>query len=157
MDFEKDPNDRRRVDPQAMRNRDAEVARLRRQGVPFRVIGERLDMSLGAVQKAVRRAQKRERLAAALAGGEPDDVVAVIADDELTCDDVTCVDDVARLNELELHRLRYFAPDSPQRVALAEWVPSLAWRAAHPPREATVYPIQDGHSWHEGVGWGDGG
>jgi hypothetical protein len=46
------------------------------------------------------------------------------------------------------YRLRHLdEPDSPQRVALAEWV------ATHPQprREATVYPIDDGYSWHGGV------
>ena len=74
MTFERDPNDRRRVDPETQRNRDAEVARLRSQGTPFRAIAERLGMSLGAVQKAVRRSQKR--LTAAMATGEPGDVIA---------------------------------------------------------------------------------
>jgi hypothetical protein len=46
------------VDPETQRNRDREVAQLRREGVPFRVIADRLGMSLGAVQKALRRAQK---------------------------------------------------------------------------------------------------
>ena len=76
MTFERDPNDRRRVDAETQRSRDAEVARLRRQGVPFRTIAGRLDMSLGAVQKSLRRAQK---LAEAMAGGEPGDVVAAAA------------------------------------------------------------------------------
>jgi hypothetical protein len=73
MTFERDPRDRRRVDGQAQRNRDAEVARMRRAGVPFRTIAERLDMSLGAVQKSVRRSQK---LADAMATGQPGDVLA---------------------------------------------------------------------------------
>jgi hypothetical protein len=46
------------VDAETRRNRDAEVARMRRAGVPFRTIASRLDMSLGAVQKSVHRAQK---------------------------------------------------------------------------------------------------
>jgi hypothetical protein len=50
MDFTKDPNDRRRIPQEAMNRRDAEVARLRRAKVPFRVIAERLNMSLGSVQ-----------------------------------------------------------------------------------------------------------
>jgi hypothetical protein len=41
--------------------------------VPFRTIAERLDMSLGAVQKSVRRSQK---LADAMATGQPGDVLA---------------------------------------------------------------------------------
>jgi hypothetical protein len=47
MDYERD-------------QRDAEVVRLRAAHVPFRAIAERLNMSLGAVQKALRRYQKRE-------------------------------------------------------------------------------------------------
>jgi hypothetical protein len=50
-----EPGARRRLDTQEMRERDAAVARLRRQRVPFRVIAERLGMSLGSVQKSVRR------------------------------------------------------------------------------------------------------
>lgn len=60
MDFTKDPNDRRRVDAETQRNRDAEIARLRRANVPFRVIADRLNMSVGAVQKALFRAHKAE-------------------------------------------------------------------------------------------------
>lgn len=116
MDFEGNPNDRRRVDPEAQRNRDAEVARLRRAGVPFRTIAERLGMSLGAVQKAVRRYQK---LADAFATGQAGDVLWA-----LSAEDVTVVADIGRLDALEYHRLNYFEPDSPQRVALAGWLAS---------------------------------
>ena len=104
MTFERDPNDRRRVDAETQRRRDAEVARMRRAGVPFRTIASRLDMSLGAVQKSVRRAQK---LADVLATGEPGDVVAAVCDDELRAADVTCAADVERLSELERWRLRH--------------------------------------------------
>jgi hypothetical protein len=58
MVFKNRPNERRRVDPETQRNRDREAAQLRREGVPFRVIASQLNMSLGAVQKALRRAQK---------------------------------------------------------------------------------------------------
>ncbi len=58
IDFVKNPNDRRRVDAETQRNRDAEVLRLREARVPFRVIARRLDMSLGSVQKALARALK---------------------------------------------------------------------------------------------------
>ena len=68
MELANDPNDRRRIDAEAQRDRDAEVAKLRRQGVPFRVIAARLGVSLGCVQKAVRRAQQ---FADAVATGEP--------------------------------------------------------------------------------------
>jgi IS30 family transposase len=53
-------NVRRWVDRDTMLKRDAEVARLREADVPFREIGRRLGMSLGSVQKALRRYQKRE-------------------------------------------------------------------------------------------------
>jgi DNA-binding NarL/FixJ family response regulator len=67
MELANGPNDRRRVDAETQRRRDTEVARMRRAGVPFRTIASRLDMSLGAVQKSLRRAQK---LADAMASGE---------------------------------------------------------------------------------------
>jgi DNA-binding CsgD family transcriptional regulator len=104
MELANDPNDRRRVDTETQRNRDAEVARMRRDGVSYRTIASRLDMSLGAVQKSLRRAQ---RLADALAGGEPGDVVAAVCDDELRAADVACVADIERLSEVERYRLRH--------------------------------------------------
>ena len=85
MTFETDPNHRRLVDADTQRRRDAEVARMRRAGEPFRTIAARLDMSLGVVQKSLRRAQK---LADAIAAGQPGDVVAAVCDDELKCYDV---------------------------------------------------------------------
>ena len=54
---ERDPGARSRLDGQAMRERDEQVAKLYRAGVPFRAIAARLDMSLGSVQKAVQRIQ----------------------------------------------------------------------------------------------------
>jgi hypothetical protein len=63
----RDPNMRRRLDGQEMLHRDEQVARLREQGVPFRVIAARLGCSLGSVQKALRRVQAR-RADRALAG-----------------------------------------------------------------------------------------
>jgi DNA-binding CsgD family transcriptional regulator len=77
MTFETDPNHRRRVDGQAMRERDAEVARLRSQGTPFRAIAERLGMSLGAVQKALVRARKLGDATRPAAGWAFDDGVAL--------------------------------------------------------------------------------
>jgi DNA-binding CsgD family transcriptional regulator len=52
---ERPPGSRRRLDGDAMIERDAEVARLRRQNVPFRVIAKRLKMSLSQVQAALTR------------------------------------------------------------------------------------------------------
>lgn len=56
---ERDPSARGRLDGDAMIKRDREVARLRRQGVPLRVIAARLGMSLGSIQKSVRRNASR--------------------------------------------------------------------------------------------------
>jgi DNA-binding CsgD family transcriptional regulator len=52
---ERDPDYRRRLDAEAMRERDARIAKLLRSRVPFRVIAARLGMSVGSVQKAVAR------------------------------------------------------------------------------------------------------
>ena len=103
------------VDAETQRRRDAEVARMRRAGVPFRTIAERLDISLGAVQKALRRAQK---LADALTGGEPGDVVAAVCDDELKCYDAQTPEDVEQLSALERWRLRHL--DTPMGAAERE-------------------------------------
>ena len=67
-------------------------------------IAERLDMSLGAVQKSMWGSQK---FADALAGGGPGDLVAAVSDDELRAADVTCVADIERLCALERYRLRH--------------------------------------------------
>jgi hypothetical protein len=104
MELTNDLDDRRRVDAQTQRNRDAEVTRMRQAGVPFRTIASRLDMSLGAVQKSLRRSQK---LADVLADDEPGDVIAAVGDSERRAADVTCVADIERLNELERYRLRH--------------------------------------------------
>ena len=61
---------------------DAEVARMRASGVPFRAIAAAIGMSLGGVQKSVRRAEK---FADALATGSPGDVVAVVDDEHGHC------------------------------------------------------------------------
>ena len=42
-----------------------------------------------------------------LAAGEPGDVLAAAIDDELKCGDVTCIEDIERLSELERYRLRH--------------------------------------------------
>ena len=52
---ERDPGARPRLDGEAMRERDARIARLRRQGVSQRLIADKLGISTGAVQRAVAR------------------------------------------------------------------------------------------------------
>jgi hypothetical protein len=77
---------------------------MRRDGEPFRRIAEQLEMSLGGVQKALRRSQK---LADVLADDEPGDVIAAVGDDELKAGEVASFADIERLNELERYRLRH--------------------------------------------------
>ena len=101
MVFEEDPESRRRVDPETQRERDAEIAELRRQGAPFRVIAQRMGMSLGAVQKSVKRAQK---LSDAPATGEPGNVVAVVTDAGPYADELEDPDDWPTLNPVERWR-----------------------------------------------------
>jgi hypothetical protein len=111
MTFKNDPTARRRVDGQAQRERDAEVARMRGDRVPFRRIAEELNMSLGAVQESLRRSQRR--MTAALATGEPGDVLQALTmaqDAELKCADVQSVEDCERLSGLERYRLRHEPP-----------------------------------------------
>jgi hypothetical protein len=59
MYFELPDDVRLRLAGHEMMERDAEIARLRHQDVPFRVIAERLRCSVGSVQKAVGRVSKR--------------------------------------------------------------------------------------------------
>ena len=56
-----DPTARRRWEPEAQRERDAEILRLHRVNVTQRGIAERLGVSLGSVQHVLRREQKREQ------------------------------------------------------------------------------------------------
>ena len=100
--------------------------------------GRRWPPMTRCVQKAVRWSQK---LADALAGGEPGAVVAVATDDELACEDVRSGEDVEKLSVLELWRLQFIA-DLPADVRAA-MVRALA--AVSP--KVTTYPISDGHSW----------
>lgn len=64
---ERDPGSRRRLDGDQMRDRDAAVAKMLAQHVPYRTICARLDMSYGSLQQTVRRLRgevpERERVA----------------------------------------------------------------------------------------------
>jgi hypothetical protein len=57
--FMKDPTIRRRVDKEAMNERDAEVWRLHRQGMSVRGIARELGMPASSVQRCLARAAKR--------------------------------------------------------------------------------------------------
>ncbi|MGB8504986.1 hypothetical protein [Mycobacterium sp.] len=125
--------------------REAEIWRLHLQGMSVREI----ESALGCPRTTVHRAiKKRRKLAEAMATGEPGNVVAVMTDDEMMAEDVQTAEDIERLNELELHRLRYYPADSPQQRALAE-ARERGWRSPSRP-EPTVYPVSDGHSWRVG-------
>jgi hypothetical protein len=52
---ERDPGSKRRLDGEAMRERDAQIATMLRAHVPYRTICSRLDMSYGSLQQTVRR------------------------------------------------------------------------------------------------------
>lgn len=104
MDNGNDPRIRRRVDREAMNVRDAEAWRLQRQGWSVRSIARELGMPASSVQRCLAGAQK---LSDVLAAGEPGDVLAAAIDDELKCGDVTCIEDIERLSELERYRLRH--------------------------------------------------
>jgi len=76
MDNGNDPTARRRLDREAMNERDAEVWRLERQGWSVRSIARELGMPASSVQRCLAKAQK---LADAMATGEPGDVLAAAA------------------------------------------------------------------------------
>jgi hypothetical protein len=63
---ERDPGARRRLDPEAMRERDALIAKMLAAHVPYRRICARLGMSYGSLQQSVRRLRgevvQRERV-----------------------------------------------------------------------------------------------
>jgi hypothetical protein len=91
-------------------------------------------MSLGGVQKAWIRAQK---MADAVAGGEPGAVLAVTTDDELSAEDVRCGADVEKLSVLELWRLQYVPG-----LTVDTRAAMVRARAAVPAKEYT-YPISE--------------
>jgi hypothetical protein len=132
--------------PKPCRVRDAEVARMRALNVPFRLIGSRLGMSLGA-QKSVRRSQKL-----ADASGEARGVLAAV-DDEMDAEDVASAADVEKLNVLERYRLRHVpgAFGDAERAASPGSPPGST--GTPEPEPPTVYPVRDraapGRSWRE--------
>jgi lambda repressor-like predicted transcriptional regulator len=66
-----------------MDDRDQQAAGLRAEGYSFRAIAKRLGMSLGAVQRALQRAEKAPAVtpSSVAAGGDP--VVALLTNDDL--------------------------------------------------------------------------
>lgn len=110
-----DPTSRRRWDPEDQRKRDDEIMRLLASGdFSQRDIAKKMDCTLGTVQNVKRREEKkRQKIAAAMATGDPEQVLTAL-DDELTVEEVA--DQPERwpeLNPLERYRLRH------QRAALA--------------------------------------
>lgn len=150
MDFTKDPNDRRRIDREAMNQRDEEIWQRRQRGESFRSIGRAFNMAVSRVQRCLARAAKRhqQQRLSPLEQELNDELDAVLAryDDSMRAEAVTRLEHVEQCNELERHRLRYFDADSPQRRALWEW----SKRHPEPPREPTIYPIGE-QSWRAGV------
>ena len=88
---ETDPTARRRWEPEAQRERDAEILRLWRAGTAQRSIAMRLGVSLGTVQHVIRREHQRAQLRAdAEALGAPEQLLAMM-DDGLQVEDVQTV------------------------------------------------------------------
>lgn len=143
-----DPNDRRRIPQEQMDNRDREVHKMRKAGVPFRAIGERLDMSLGAVQKALTRAQKRTQKQSL--ADELDTALAPYADPDILAEDARTADDIRRLDDLQAYRVRHLPLDHPARAA---WAEAIAQGYRRPVAQPTVYPVRDRESpsWVAGV------
>jgi hypothetical protein len=146
-------NSSRRLDKEAMNDRDAEAWELQqKRGWSVREIARELQMPASSVQRCLQRTQKR--LAAEQAetdralSDELDAALAKYDDGGMTAEDVQTASDIPKLNALEYHRLRYCALDSPQQRAWAEAV-KQGWRP--PPREPVTYPIDDGYSWRAGV------
>lgn len=139
-----DPTARRRQDKERMNERDAEAWRQQKQGWSVRAIARELGMAPSSAQRCyLERALAREqKMADALATGEPSNVSAV--DDELTCDDELTPFDVSKLSVLELYRLRH-VPDLPADVQTAL---ASAW-AALPRPETTGRITDDDGSWRE--------
>jgi hypothetical protein len=125
------------------------------------VIAERLNMSLGSVQKSVRRQQK---LAAAMAGGEPGAVVAAITDDvaaeDLTAEQLADPDVWRQLDPLERNRFGHIPggkrvplhDDDHQLCCIAhgldpDWRPGehhVSWRAGvEATRLGATWPVDD--------------
>jgi hypothetical protein len=122
---ETDPTARRRWEPEAQRERDAEILRLYRAGVSQRDIARTMDCTLGTVQLVIRREQKRaQQLADAAALGAPDHLLAMMTTD-LTAEGVA--GDPAqwdRLNPLERYRLRH-EPEALALVAAGHRIPPI--------------------------------
>ena len=113
-----DPTARRRWEPEAQRQRDAELVRLHRAGdMSQRDIAKALAVSLGTVQHVIRRERKRVVVPDVV----PADLSAELADLESTATYGLAADELAALersictaelaagpgNTLARHRLRY--------------------------------------------------
>jgi hypothetical protein len=111
----KDPNDRRRVDGDMQLKRDAQVAALREAHVPFRVIAKRLGMSLGSVQKALRRWQRRQAELEELAEEEPGPWDGLSSEQLHRLELAECLKELAAdpADELALYRLRHIPRSTP--------------------------------------------
>jgi hypothetical protein len=108
---------RRRVDGDTQLKRDAQVAALREQHVPFRAIASRLEMSLGSVQKALRRWQQRQAVLEELKEQEqePGPWEALSPQQLHELELAECLKELAADpgDELALYRLRHIPRDTP--------------------------------------------
>jgi IS30 family transposase len=123
-----DPTARRRWEPEAQRERDAEITRLHRAGdMSQRDIAKMMNCSLGTVQHVIRREQKQPEQSLS---DELDAALARYDGTALQAEDVTTADQIPELDDLQYHRLRYFPLDSPPQLAWGEAVAAGYRRAA---------------------------
>jgi hypothetical protein len=106
---------RRRVDGDTQLKRDSQVAALREAHVPFRVIAKRLGMSLGSVQKALRRWQRRQAELEELKELEPGPWSALSPEQLYELELAECLKELAvdPTDELARYRLRHIPRDTP--------------------------------------------
>lgn len=125
MDFTPDPNDRCRIDHEAMIERDDDVWRRRQRGQSFRYIGRALNMPATSVQRCYQRALKRRQLSPIERELEAElDAALAKYGDGPRAEEVSRAEQVGLCNALERYRLRHFGLDSPQRWALGQWAKS---------------------------------
>ena len=145
---------RRRLPREAMLARDAQIWAMHLARMTPAEIGDELGLARQTVGRSIERSEKRHReteqlRADAAAMGAPEHVLDQLVTD-LACEDVTSPEQIAQLNDLEYHRLRYLRDDHPVRALWQQAVANGYHRPKPPP---TTYPVQDDGigSWRERV------
>ncbi len=146
---ETDPTARRRWEPQAQAERDAEILRLYHAGVSQRDIAKMMNCSLGSVQLVVRKEKQRQQQSLDRElNAELDAALAKYADPELIAEDVTSPEQIAALDDLQYHRLRYLPVGHPVREL---WGQAVEAGYRRPVPAPVGYPVDSDGSWRQGV------